>query len=232
MAEVFTGLHRAHGVALLTDTRLGQVLTHAGGRATGVQLSDGTRIDGDLVVVGVGVQPNTALAEDAGLAVDDGITVDEHLCTSDPDIFAAGDVANAFHPMLGAHLRMDHWFNALSQPAVAARSMLGMEASYDEVPYFYSDQYELGMEYSGFVPPGGYDQVVVRGDKDTLKFIAFWLKENRALAGMNVNVWDVAETIKVLVRSGVMVDGGRLADASTPLAEVLTEAKTAGPAGR
>ncbi|AIX99945.1 ferredoxin reductase [Arthrobacter sp. PAMC 25486] len=228
-AAVFARLHRAHGVDLRTSTHLRRIISNADGRATGVQLNDGTRVDADLVVVGVGALPNTSLAEDAGLHVDNGITVDEHLRTSDPDIFAAGDVANAFHPMLGRHLRMEHWFNAFSQPAVAARSMLGLAASYDEVPYFYSDQYELGMEYSGFVESGGYDQVIVRGNMDTLEFVAFWLKDLQVLAGMNVNVWDVTEVIKDLVRSGLKVDGVKLADASIPLAEVLADAKNAEP---
>lgn len=227
MAKVFADLHRTHGVDLRTGARLGHIIANADGRAKGVELVDGTRIEADLVVVGVGALPNTALAEAAGLAVDNGITVDEHLRTSDPDIFAAGDVANAFHPMLGRHIRMEHWFNAFSQPAIVAKSMLGLEASYDQVPYFYSDQYELGMEYSGFVTPGGYDQVIVRGSTDALEFVAFWLKDRRVLAGMNVNIWDVTETIKELVRSGVAVDVVKLADATIPLADVLANAKDA-----
>lgn len=224
-AEVFAQLHRAHGVEIRTDAHLGHIITNDDGRAIGVQLNDGSRVDADLVVVGVGALPNTSLAEDAGLLVDNGIKVDQHLRTSDPNIFAAGDVANAFHPMLGVHIRSEHWFNALSQPAVAAKSMVGLEASYDEVPYFYSDQYELGMEYSGHVDPGDWDQVIFRGDKDTLEFVVFWLKDHKVLAGMNVNIWDVTEVIKDLVRSSLMVDGVKLADAAIPLAEVLVDAK-------
>ncbi len=224
-AEIFARLHRAHGVDLRTDTGIRRIVTNADGGATGVQLNDGSQLHADLVVVGVGALPNTSLAEDAGLDVDNGIYVDEHLRTSDPDIFAAGDVANAFHPLLGVHVRSEHWFNALSQPAVAARSMLGLEASYDEVPYFYSDQYELGMEYSGHMEPGGYDQVVFRGDKGTLEFVVFWLKDHKVLAGMNVNIWDVTEVIKDLVRSGLKVDSVKLADVSIPLTEVLANAR-------
>lgn len=229
-ADVFARLHRAHGVDLRTGAHLGHIITNADGRATGVQLDDGSRVEADLVVVGVGALPNISLAEEAGLLVDNGVKVDEHLRTSDPDIFAAGDVANAFHPMLGRHIRIEHWFNALSQPAVAARSMMGLEASYDEVPYFYSDQYELGMEYSGHVGPGGYDQVIFRGDKDALEFVVFWLKDHKVLAGMNVNIWDVTEAIKDLVRSGLKVDGATLADAAIPLPDVLADA--AGNNGR
>ncbi|PYI64744.1 FAD-dependent oxidoreductase [Arthrobacter livingstonensis] len=223
-AGVFARLHRSHGVDLRTGAHPVHIITNADGRATGVQLDDGSRVDADLVVVGVGALPNTSLAEEAGLLVDNGIKVDEHLRTSDPDIFAAGDVANAFHPMLGRHIRIEHWFNAFSQPAIAAKSMVGLAAAYDEVPYFYSDQYELGMEYSGHVEPGSYDQVVFRGDRNALEFVVFWLRDHKVLAGMNVNVWDVTEIIKDLVRSGLKVDGAKLADAEFPLSDVFADA--------
>lgn len=220
-AQVFAGLHRDHGV----DLRCGVQVAHISGddprRATGVQLADGASVDADLVVVGVGAAPNTSLAQAAGLALDNGVTVDEQLRTSDPDIYAAGDVANAFYPLLGKHIRIEHWFNALSQPATAARSMLGMGAVYDEVPYFYSDQYDLGMEYSGYVEPEDYDEVVFRGDKDKLEFIVFWVKNHRVLAGMNVNVWDQTDTIKALVRSASPVDARSLADTRIPLTHLL-----------
>lgn len=225
-AELFARLHRNHGVDLRLGARVAKITGDDPRQATGVQLEDGSRIEADLVVVGVGAVPNTALAEAAGLVVDNGVVVDEHLRSSDPDIYAAGDVANAFHLMLGEHIRIEHWFNALSQPAVAARSMLGVDAAYDEVPYFYIDQYELGMEYSGHVAPGGCDEVVFRGDKDALECIVFWLKNQRVLAGMNVNVWDQTDTIKALVRSGQPVDTAALADTGTPLADVLAAAGT------
>ena len=176
-------------------------------------------------MVGVGAVPNTSLAEAAGLVLDNGIVVDEHLRTSDPDIYAAGDVANAFHPLLGKHLRIEHWFNAMSQPAVAARSMLGMDASYAEVPYFYSDQFELGMEYSGYVAPGDCDKVLFRGDREKLECIVFWLKDRKVLAGMNINVWDQTETIKALVRCGRRVDTADLANTDIELADVLAAAE-------
>ncbi|MDO5754574.1 NAD(P)/FAD-dependent oxidoreductase, partial [Arthrobacter sp.] len=220
-AEIFASLHRSHGVDLRCGVKAARITGDNPRQANGVQLSDGTQIDADLVVAGIGAVPNTALAQEAGLVLENGIKVDQHLRTSDPDIYAAGDVANAYHPLLGKHLRSEHWFNALSQPAVAARSMMGQNAVYAEVPYFYSDQYELGMEYSGHVDPGGYDEVVFRGDHDKLEFIAFWLKDHRVLAGMNVNVWDQTETIKDLVRSGRPVDSARLADTANPLAAIL-----------
>ena len=161
------------------------------------------------------------LAEAAGLTVDNGIVVDEHLRSSDPDVYAAGDVANAYHPFLGRHIRVEHWANALNQPVPAARSMLGGEAAYDRLPYFYTDQYDLGMEYTGYVDPGGFDQVVIRGDTDTREFVAFWLSSGRVLAGMNVNVWDVTDPIKALILSRRAVDPVRLADPSVPLTDLL-----------
>lgn len=220
MARVFADMHREHGVDLRTNARVSEILDK-GGRANGVVLSDGTRIEADAVVVGIGAIPNTALAEDAGLTVDNGVRVDASLRSSDPLIFAAGDVANAFHPLLGKHIRVEHWDNARKQPATAARAMLGEDVAYDHIPYFYTDQYDLGMEYSGYVEPGGYDEVVVRGDLEGREFVAFWLADGRVKAGMNVNIWDVNKQIQQLVRSGGRVDTAELADADTPLDQVI-----------
>jgi 3-phenylpropionate/trans-cinnamate dioxygenase ferredoxin reductase subunit len=216
VAQVFAGLHREHGVDLRFGVQVAEITT-AEGRASGVRLADGSHIEADAVIVGVGIIPNTQLAEAAGLEVSDGIVVDAALRSSDPDIFAAGDVASAYHPLLGRHIRVEHWANALHQPQAAARAMLGQEVSYDRVPYFYTDQYDLGMEYSGYVEPGGYDQVVFRGDKDGREFVAFWLSGGRVLAGMNVNVWDVNDAIQDLVRGGRTVDTAKLADPGVPL---------------
>ncbi|MFQ4150002.1 FAD-dependent oxidoreductase [Arthrobacter sp. LAPM80] len=224
-ADIFAKLHRDHGVDLRCGVQAARITGDDPRHATGVQLADGAHIAADLVVAGIGAVPNTALAKAAGLVLENGIKVDEHLRSSDPDIYAAGDVANAFHPMLGKHVRIEHWFNALSQPAVAARSMLGADAAYDEVPYFYSDQYELGMEHSGYVAAGGYDEVLFRGDKEDLECIVFWLKDRQVLAGMNINIWDQTETIKALVRCGRPVDTADLADTGIPLADVLAAAE-------
>ena len=219
IATVFAALHRDHGVDLRLSTQLTEITTD-GGRATGVRLADGSTIEADAVVVGVGIRPNTDLAEAARLTVDNGIVVDATLRSSDNDVFAAGDVANAMHPLLGRHIRVEHWANALNQPATAAATMLGGTAPYDELPYFYTDQYDLGMEYIGYVEPRGYDRVVVRGDTSTREFIAFWLDaEHHVLAGMNVNVWDVVEPIKALIRARRPVDPDALADPGTPLPE-------------
>ena len=157
----------------------------------------------------------------AGREQGGGVAVDAALRTSDPDIFAAGDVANAEHPLLDTRLRVEHWANALNGGPAAARSMLGRPVSYDRIPYFFSDQYDLGMEFSGHAVPGSYDQVVARGDVGKRQFIAFWLREGRVLAGMNVNVWDVTESIQQLIRSGRPVDAEALSDPSVPLASFV-----------
>ncbi|MEW9528396.1 NAD(P)/FAD-dependent oxidoreductase [Microbispora sp. NPDC049125] len=229
MAAVFAGLHEAHGV----EFRFGAGVREFrgdGGRLTSVALTDGTELPADLAIVGVGITPATELAEAAGLAVDDGVAVDAALRTSDPDIFAAGDVAAVAHPLLGRRVRVEHWSNALNGGTAAARSMLGEPVVYDRIPYFFTDQYDLGMEYSGWVPADGYDEVVRRGDASVAEgkapeFVAFWVSEGRVLAGMNVNVWDVTEGIQARVRaghSGTTVDLAKLADQSVPLDEVET----------
>jgi 3-phenylpropionate/trans-cinnamate dioxygenase ferredoxin reductase component len=219
-AEVFAGLHRDHGVDLRFGVEIAEI-TGSGGRADGVRLADGSHIKADAVIAGVGITPNSQLADAAGVTTGNGITVDAQLRSSDPDIYAAGDVANAFHPLLGKHIRVEHWANALNQPQTAARAMLGQEVAYDRVPYFYTDQYDLGMEYAGYVEPGGYDEVVFRGDVGQREFVAFWLGGGRVLAGMNVNVWDVNDAIQALVRAGKPVNVSRLADPEVPLEALL-----------
>jgi 3-phenylpropionate/trans-cinnamate dioxygenase ferredoxin reductase subunit len=218
-AEVFAGLHRDNGVDLRTGVHVSEI-TGTGDRASGVRLSDGSHLPADAIVVGVGITPNIQLAEAAGLEVSNGISTDASLRTSDPDIYAAGDVARAYHPLLKSSIRVEHWSNARNQPQTAAKAMLGQEAVYDRLPYFYTDQYDLGMEYSGYVEPGGYDEVVFRGDKQRREFVAFWLSEGRVLAGMNVNVWDVNDAVQSLIRRGTPVDTARLANPDIPLEEV------------
>lgn len=224
VAQVFADLHQEHGVDLRCGTQI-TAITTADGKATGVRLADGTTIGVDAVIVGVGINPNTRLATDAGLRVDNGIVVDATLATSAPGIFAVGDVANAAHPVLGTHIRVEHWANALNQPATAAATMLGRQAAYDRLPYFFSDQYDLGMEYTGHVRPGGYDQVIFRGDVAARQFIAFWCNDDHVLASMNVNTWGVTEQIKALIHSRLAIDPRRLADPDQPL-DQLTGQRT------
>ena len=220
VAPVFAGLHRERGVDLRLGVRVAEI-TVSGGKATGARLADGSWIGADAVIVGIGAAPNTALAEAAGLDVRDGVVTDAALRTSDPAIYAAGDIARAFHPLLGAHIRVEHWANALHQPEVAARAMLGQDASYDRVPYFYTDQYDLGMEYAGYAGPGGYDRVIFRGEVGKREFIAFWMSGGRVVAGMNVNIWDANDAIQDLIRSGQQADPARLADPVVALEEVV-----------
>jgi 3-phenylpropionate/trans-cinnamate dioxygenase ferredoxin reductase subunit len=199
MAQVFAGLHRENGV----DLRLGvnvAALPGDGAHVTGVELGDGAVIDADAVVVGVGVTPNVDLARQGGLDVDDGVLVNASLRTSDARVFAVGDVANAEHPVLKRRIRVEHWANALHQPEVAAKSILGQEAVYDRLPYFFTDQYDLGMEYVGYAT--AEDDVVIRGDLESREFVALWVRDNQVVAGMNVNVWDVTDRIRDLILAG------------------------------
>jgi 3-phenylpropionate/trans-cinnamate dioxygenase ferredoxin reductase subunit len=224
LGSVFTDLHAEHGVRFQFGRRLTGI-TGQDGMVFAAVTDDGEEHPAHDVLAAIGAAPRTALAETAGLALvpreqGGGIAVDTALRTSDPDIYAAGDVANAQHPLLGTRLRVEHWANALNGGPAAARAMLGRPVSYDRIPYFFSDQYDLGMEYSGHAVPGGYDQVVCRGDLGKRQFIAFWLREGRVLAGMNVNVWDVTEAVQQLIRSGNAVDPDALADPSVALSSL------------
>ena len=210
IAPVFADLHRDNGVTFRHGAAVREF--RGDGQVSSVLLHDGTELPADAVVVGVGVHPNVGLAETAGLAVDNGVVVDQSLRTSDPRIYAAGDIANAYHPLYSTHLRVEHWATALHSGPAAARSMLGVRVVYDRLPYFYTDQYDLGMEYTGHAAPGGYDTVVVRGDLAKREFIALWTNAGRVVAGMNVNVWDVTSLIQDLIRGGQPVDLARLAD--------------------
>lgn len=223
VAAVYRDLHEAYGVTFHFGAQTTE-FQGSGGHLTAVVLADGTVIPADLAVVGVGIQPNVELAAAAGLTVDNGIVTDAALRTSDPDVYACGDVARSMNPLLGKAIRVEHWANALNGGPAAARSMLGEEVVYDRVPYFFSDQYDLGMEYAGYVEPGGYDQVVFRGDVSGREFVAFWVSGGRVLAGMNANVWDVQDDIQKLVRAGYAgqaVDLERLADPTAALGELI-----------
>jgi 3-phenylpropionate/trans-cinnamate dioxygenase ferredoxin reductase subunit len=225
VATLFADLHRANGVTFHFSSGVRE-FKGTGGRLTHVVLSDGTELPADLAIVGVGIQPVTELASTGGLEIDNGIVTDAGLRTSDPDIYAAGDVAAWTSTLLGRRIRVEHWANALHGGPAAAKAMLGQDVTYDPVPYFFSDQYDLGMEYAGWVAPGEYDQVVFRGDPSIVdgkapEVIAFWVKDGRVVAGMNINVWDVTDDIQALVRSGSTVDLSRLADPSVPLGDLI-----------
>ncbi|BBY92020.1 pyridine nucleotide-disulfide oxidoreductase [Mycobacterium gallinarum] len=210
--EVFAAMHRDHSVDLRLGTTVDEITT-AGGKATGLKLGDGSTVAADAVLVAVGATANIGLAEQAGLATGNGgVLVDAALRTSNPDIFAVGDIAAAEHPVFGTRIRTEHWANALKQPAVAAAGMLGKPQEYAELPYFFTDQYDLGMEYVGHAPD--YDRVLFRGDVAGREFTAYWLDDaNRVLAGMNVNIWEGLDDIKSLVRSREPVDPEKLVGA-------------------
>ncbi|WP_327246468.1 NAD(P)/FAD-dependent oxidoreductase [Streptomyces sp. NBC_01320] len=225
LGQIFTELHSDHGVRFHFGRKLTEIIGQDG-MVLAARTDDGEEHPAHDVLAAIGAAPRAALAEAAGLDIaarsdGGGIAVDASLRTSDPHIYAAGDVANAQHPLLGTRLRVEHWANALNSGPAAARAMLGQDVSYDRVPYFFSDQYDLGLEYSGWAPPGSYDQVVIRGDAGKREFIAFWLKDRRVLAGMNVNVWDVTETVQELIKAGRPVDPDALADPSVPLESLV-----------
>ena len=221
IASFYRDVHAQHGVELL----LGEGVDSFEGNGTlrRVRTAGGRTIDCDFAVVGIGVAPRDGLARDAGIEVDNGVLVDHTLQTSAPGVFAAGDIANAFNPFFEQRIRVEHWSNALNQGPAAARAMLGDDVSYDRIPYFFSDQYDVGMEYSGYAPT--WDEVVFRGDRAGGAFIAFWLRDARVVAGMNVNIWDVNEHVQALIRSRRPVDVAALSDPDTPL-ESLADQST------
>jgi NADPH-dependent 2,4-dienoyl-CoA reductase/sulfur reductase-like enzyme len=219
LGNYFAKLHERNGVTLSTNVEVQEILAKDE-TVVGVRIADNTVVAADVVVVAVGAEPNVELAVAAGLAVDNGVLVDASLRTSDVDIFAAGDIANELHPVLGGRLRSEHWANAQNQGPAAARAMLGQDVSFDDIPYFYTDQFDLGMEYSGYGPLAAKASVVYRGDPASGEFIAFWVADGRVVAGMNVNVWDVNEAIQGIIRRGKPVDAAKLADPSVDLASL------------
>jgi 3-phenylpropionate/trans-cinnamate dioxygenase ferredoxin reductase component len=238
LGGTFAALHRGHGVDVRTTTNVTAIERRPDDVGTGagpdhdspavVHLDDGTTLVADLLLVGIGASPNVELARNAGLTVEDGVLADERLRTSHPDVFVAGDLANARHPKLGRRLRVEHWDNAKGQGATAARNMLGHQEDYDRLPYFFTDQYDLGMEYVGHVGAGGYDELVVRGDPEEGVFTAFWVAGGRVLAAMHANDWDAADPIRAIVEagaSGQVDDGGvdlaALRDSRIPLDELV-----------
>jgi 3-phenylpropionate/trans-cinnamate dioxygenase ferredoxin reductase subunit len=217
VGAVFGDLHAAHGVRMVHDVGIESITGTDAVEA--VRLTDGTVVPAGLVVVGVGVSPRAELAEAAGIDVDNGVVTDEYLASSAPDVFAAGDVANAFHPRYQSHLRLEHWSSALNQGPVAAANLLGVKTAYDKTPYFFSDQYDFGMEYRGWARAD--DDVVFRRGEAEFEFIAFWLRAERVTAAMNANVWDQGDSIEALVASDARVDPALLADPDVDLATLV-----------
>lgn len=215
LGGVFERLHRENEVTFHNGA---DVVAVDGGAEQAVVLASGERIPADVVVAGVGAVPNTRVAESSGVRLGNGVLTDKGMRTNIEDVYAVGDLADVFLPAIGRHLRSEHWANAIASGKVAAHAILGDRASYDDIPYFYSDQYDLGMEYSGYAPLAAGARVVYRGDVESREFIAFWVRNDRVVAGMNVNVWDVQDDIQRLIRSGDRLDADRLADESVDLA--------------
>ncbi|MET4588919.1 FAD-dependent oxidoreductase [Arthrobacter sp. 754] len=228
LGRFFRGLHEANGVSFRLPASAREI-TGRDGVVTGVIADSGELLPADIVVVAVGVVPGTGLAKEAGLAVDNGILTDASLRTSADGIFAAGDVANALHPFTGQHHRSEHWSNALNGGKVAAKAMLGQDATLSTIPYFYTDQFDVSMEYSGFPALAAGAEPVIRGSLEDKEFIAFWLQDSRVVAGMSVN-WPRKEqpgaqkTIKALISAKTPVSAGRLTDPSGGLGQLLPEA--------
>jgi 3-phenylpropionate/trans-cinnamate dioxygenase ferredoxin reductase component len=214
IGQFYRDVHADKGVELVLGDGLA-AFEGDGSAVRRVRTESGRAIECDFVVVGAGATPNVELGQRAGLDTDNGILVDPRLQTSAENIFAAGDVANHMHPFYERRVRVEHWANAQNQGPVAAHSMLGSQRPYEDLPYFFSDQYDVGMEYSGL--PNADDRVVFRGDVASGEFIAFWLRDGVVTAGMNVNVWDVNEHVQELIRSRERVDEAALTDPGTPL---------------
>lgn len=207
LGGAFQAVHETHGVKFHMNASVESIEGDA--HVTGVRV-DGELVPADLVLVGVGAVPNVEIAQEAGIATEDGILTNAGFLTSVPDVYAAGDVANAMHPVVNRRLRSEHWSNAINQGKAAALAMLGNKVSYDEIPYFYTDQFELGVELSCYPHLMSQATPVIRGSIVDKKYIAFWLLDERVVAGMNVNIWDVNETIQKLIRGEQVVDVDRL----------------------
>ena len=213
LGATFAALHREHEVDLRLGTKV-QGFSGDDGQVTSVRLPNGKSVAADTVVVGVGVIPNISLGEVAGLALaDGGIAVDATLRTSDPDIYAVGDIAAHDHPKYGRRVRVEHWANAKDQGEHVAANLLGEEAPYEKRPFFFSDQYDLGCEYRGLADPTR-DRLVVRGDLAAREYIAFWLRDGAVAAALNVNSWDDGDALQDLVDSGRRVEPDQLVNGS------------------
>jgi 3-phenylpropionate/trans-cinnamate dioxygenase ferredoxin reductase subunit len=218
IGEVFRRLHADNGVQLRLGVGVAEL--RGSGGVEEVLLTDGTTEPADLVVAGIGVTPRTDVAgAGCGLAIDNGIVADQHLETNVAAVYAAGDVANAWHPRYRRHVRVEHWANALNQGATAGRNVAGWREDYDRLPYFFSDQYDLGMEYVGL--SNSSDELVVRGDLDAREFVAFWHRDGVVDAAMNVNVWDVVDDLKAIITAGRPVDPVRLVDPAIEIGDLV-----------
>jgi 3-phenylpropionate/trans-cinnamate dioxygenase ferredoxin reductase component len=216
----FADLHREHGVEFM----FGHGVTGLGGanKVETVVSDDGTEVPADIVIVGVGIVPEVRLFDADLLARDGGVPVDPQMRTGDPDVFAAGDIASVDNPLYGHRIRVEHWANALMDGQIAARSMMGHESEFDPAPFFFTDQYDIGMEYAGWANARTAGAPLIRGDLDAREFYAFWLDDDVVIAGMHVNCWDEGiKPVQDLIHARAKVDRDRLADPAVPLAKLM-----------
>jgi len=211
----FSALHERNGVRVVRSSRV-ESLAESGGTRE-VRLKGGGVIAGDLVVLGLGASAAVELAQDAGLEVDDGILVDDNLRTSADGVFAAGDVASAWIPRYGERVRSEHWDNARRQGRTAARNMLGLGEAYDRVPYFFSDQFDLGMELLG--RPGIGTEQLVRHEGAGV--VVLWTRDGAVVAGMHTNLGESRKPIDRLVSAGASIDPAVFRDPGVPLVAAL-----------
>lgn len=219
VGRAISAIHHEHGV----ETVFNDVVTgfEGKGRVERVLTKQGRRIDCDLAVVGVGVEPVVDFATGSGLDIDNGILVDEYCETNIPGIYAAGDVANHYHPVFGTRMRVEHWQNAMQQGAAAARTMLGTWQSYDPVHWFWSDQYETNLQYAGFHHTS--ERLVVRGDIEARDFTAFYLNQGRVDAVVALNRGKDVRRVMPLIKARVTVDPRQLGDDDVDLRGVVDD---------
>lgn len=224
MSEFYEAEHRRQGVDIRTGTSLSKLEGKDGAVTTAV-LGDGTKLDADLVLVGIGILPNEELARESGIACNNGILVDRDARTSDPRIFAAGDCACRPLVHFGRSGRLESVHNAIEQGKLAAAAILGKPRPIEDCPWFWSDQYDLKLQIAGLSQ--GYDQIVLRGSPDDRKFAAFYLKNGTLIAVDAINSPPEFLASKKLIMSGAKIPADILADTSIPMKEIAANAVAA-----
>jgi 3-phenylpropionate/trans-cinnamate dioxygenase ferredoxin reductase subunit len=218
VGEVYAGIHRAKGVDLRTGATVKEWHTY-GGRVVGVTVADGTKEDIDLALVAIGIDPNVQLPRTFGLPLEgSGVRVDEGLRAAD-GVYCAGDIALHAHPVLGRAIRVEHWEVAKNQGRGVAASIAGGHVPYTRLPYFWSDQYDVSLEYRGHA--AGDDQAIWRGDRAGVRFSVFYLREGRVNAVLSMNDKETNEVGGKLIEGRRVVDPGALADESVDLAGLV-----------
>jgi 3-phenylpropionate/trans-cinnamate dioxygenase ferredoxin reductase component len=222
VGRVMEGIHRDHGTELIFEDTVAAF--EGAGRVERVTTRGGRRLECDFVVVALGVEPVTDPLIGTGVKIDNGVVVDEYCRTGIEGIYAAGDVANHYHPVFGRHIRVEHWQNAQKQGQAAARSMLGDGKPYQEIPWFWSDQYEHNLQYAGF--HRDWDELVVRGSLEERSFVAFYRKDERVLAAVAVNRGRDLRRSVPLIKARERIEGSRLRDPDVDLRTLASMSRT------